>query len=286
MQRLRIEHLTEYRFSVPITLEAHRMLLRPRAGHDVHIVSSQLDIHPAPSIRWHSDALNNSVAVATFSEPSALLRIQSLVVIEHYQEAPLDFVVEQNAVTYPFPYSDNDAILLWPFRGPVWPADGPAVERWLTSLGVRSGPIETFVLLDRMNKAIHDAFRYGVREDPGVQSPGLTLSLEAGSCRDFAALFMDACRHLGLASRFVSGYLHVPDGGLDGATHAWTEVYVPGAGWTGFDPTTGEVTGASHIAVAVAHHPEHVPPVSGSFLGNADEHPVLHVSVRVREDLA
>jgi transglutaminase-like putative cysteine protease len=124
--------------------------------------------------------------------------------------------------------------------------------------------------------------RYEPREEQGVQSPAETLARGVGSCRDFAALFMDAGRQLGLATRFVSGYLRTPvTASDDGATHAWAEVYLPGPGWKGFDSTGGTLTGADHIAVAVAHHPEKVPPVAGTFIGPTAPRPILHVSVRV-----
>jgi transglutaminase-like putative cysteine protease len=109
---------------------------------------------------------------------------------------------------------------------------------------------------------------YQVREEPGVQTPDETLARGTGSCRDFANLFMQAARVLGLAARFVSGYLNSPFAdGRGGATHAWAEVYLPGAGWKGFDPTSGEIAGSRHIAVAVARLPEVVSPVSGAFVG-------------------
>jgi len=138
-------------------------------------------------------------------------------------------------------------------------------------------------LLDKMNRAVVDHFTYVKREEPGVQAPSETLAHHSGSCRDYAALFIEACRYLGLASRFVSGYLHAPATEAGNAsTHAWAEVYLPGSGWKGFDPTIGEVTGARHIAVAVARHPESVPPVSGSFTGPNDTSPALSVDVRVQ----
>jgi len=163
----------------------------------------------------------------------------------------------------------------------VYPGDQPDIAHWLDGLGLRR-PMETFMLLNQINRAIADGFRYQMREEPGVQPPAQTLECNSGSCRDFAALLMDACRHLGLASRFVSGYLHTPGSNTgNAATHAWAEVYLPGAGWKGFDPTSGEVTGNHHIAVAVARHPEAVPPVAGSYLGRPDQHPSLSVAVRV-----
>jgi len=281
MQRMRIDHLTEYRFSSPLALMPHRMMLRPRENHGLRIVSSKLDITPLPSIRWHRDALDNSVAVATFTGVTSCLRIESSVVVEHHDEEPLDFVVEDHAVVYPFGYIGPDSDVLAPFRSLTWPHDGAALEGWLAHLELRAGAIETYVLLHRMNRAIHERMRCEVREEPGVQSPALTLARGSGACRDLAALFMESCRQLGLASRFMSGYLHAP-GTAEGATHAWAEVYIPGAGWKGFDPTCGRLTGADHVAVAAAHHPEHVPPVAGSFLGSAAERPTMLATVRVQ----
>ena len=142
--------------------------------------------------------------------------------------------------------------------------------------------METLSLESKLNQAIHNQFRYQMREEAGVQSPQETLRLGSGSCRDYATLFIEACRHLGLASRFVSGYLHAPATEAGNAsTHAWAEVYLPGMGWKGFDPTIGEVTGNRHIAVAVARNPETVPPVSGRFIGPAPMMPSMLVDVQV-----
>jgi transglutaminase-like putative cysteine protease len=129
---------------------------------------------------------------------------------------------------------------------------------------------------------INQSLTYKIREEPGVQSASETLQKGTGSCRDFANLFMEAARLLGLASRFVSGYLHAPASSQNyGATHAWAEVYLPGAGWKGFDPTIGEVVGSKHIAVAVARLPESVSPVTGAFFGPPNA--TLDVGVWVSE---
>jgi transglutaminase-like putative cysteine protease len=185
-------------------------------------------------------------------------------------------------VIHPFDYVEEDGgIELAPFLRSVYPSDRQAVQRWLDGLDLPR-PLQTFTLLDRINREISGHFVYRLREEPGVQPPARTLARNSGSCRDYAALFMEACRHLGLASRFVSGYLFTfgTDAG-NASTHAWAEVYLPGAGWKGFDPTSGEVTGNRHIAVAIARHPEAVPPVAGSYLGPPGQHPLLSVAVRV-----
>lgn len=282
MQRLAISHVTEYSYAAPVTLGPHQLLLRPREGHDVRIESSKLDISPAAQVKWHRDVFDNSVAVASFSEPADRLTIASEVVIEHYEEAPLDFLVADYAVNYPFIYGPEERVELLPYEQPAYPNDQDAVRDWVSAFGLAQGTIETYALLDQMNRAVLDQFTYVRREEPGVQLPSRTIAERGGSCRDYAALFVEACRYLGLASRFVSGYLHAPatEAG-NAATHAWAEVYLPGPGWKGFDPTIGEVTGARHIAVAVARHPESVPPVAGTFTGPSELAPTLVVDVRV-----
>jgi transglutaminase-like putative cysteine protease len=248
----------------------------------VRIESSRLDISPPPDINWHRDVFDNSVALVTFRERSTLLSIASEVVIQHYEETPLDFVVESYAEAYPFLYDADERIELAAYQQAVYPNDRRNIAAWLDSLGCQGCGIETFVLVDRINRGIASPyFTYVVREEQGVQSPACTLETRMGSCRDYAALFVEACRVLGLASRFVSGYLHAPSTEAgNGATHAWSEVYLPGPGWKGFDSTTGEVTGTRHIPIAVARHPESVPPVAGSFIGPS-QWPALTVDVQV-----
>ena len=282
MRKLRIDHSTEYGFGSQVTLLPHNLLLRPRESHGLRIVSSTLSISVPHRLRWQRDAFDNSVALVTFSMPASSLSLVSQVLIEHFDEAPLDFIVEPQAAFYPFSYSPEDAIVLAPLCAPAWPTARPAVADWLRGLALGQARIETFVLLDQINRAIGRDFRYEAREEPGVQSPSLTLSRRSGSCRDFAALFIEACRHLGIASRFVSGYHTSPPQEIGpGSTHAWAEVYLPGPGWKGFDPTAGVVTGSEHIPVAVARHPELVPPVAGSYVGSGELHPSMRVWVRV-----
>jgi len=268
MRRFKISHVTEYLFFGPVSLLPHRLLLRPRESHNLRIESSILKIFPGHTLQWKRDVLDNSVAVVGFPEPSDRLCISSDVVIQHYEENPFDYSIEEQAD-------------LAPFREAVYPTDREAIKFWLSGLDLRQ-PIETFPLLNRINREIASQLFYQRREEPGVQSPAQTLAHNSGSCRDFAALFMEACRHMGLASRFVSGYLYTPDIAVcNASTHAWAEVYLPGPGWKGFDPTSGEVTGDRHVAAAVARHPEAVPPVAGSYIGQAGQHPSLNVTVQV-----
>ena len=267
MRRLKILHRTYYNFSAPVLLQPHRLLLRPREGPALHIESSALELSPAAQLRWMRDAYDNSVAIATFSSPATQLAITSECVVQQFDETPLDFLVADEAVNYPFSYDADTVEVLLPYLGVASPGQA-SVSDWVSRHWQPGKPVQTYGLLSTLCTGIHKSLTYQAREQPGVQSPSETLALGMGSCRDFATLFMEAARHLGLAARFVSGYLYAPaDDGRSGATHAWAEVYLPGAGWKGFDPTSGELAGSRHIAVAVARRPEVVSPVTGAFFG-------------------
>lgn len=268
MKRYKIIHQTQYAFSGLVQLQPHTLRLRPREGHELRIESSALQIDPKATLRWRRDVEGNSVASASFTGDTDHLNINSEIVIQQYDQAPLDFVVADYAVDYPFRYLPEDQISLTPYMS-MLPAGSPQpLLDWLACLWQPTEKIQTFTLLMRLNTAIFEGFSYQRREEEGVQSAEQTIGMNAGSCRDFACLFMAACQELGLAARFVSGYLHSPGAETQaGSTHAWAEVFIPGAGWKGFDPTNGTIVGAEHIAVAVARLPESIPPIAGSFLG-------------------
>ncbi|HBR94413.1 MAG TPA: cysteine protease, partial [Opitutae bacterium] len=192
MKKIRIHHITEYTFSTPVELTEHRLLLRPREGHDIRIQSSRLDVSPRAQTKWYRDIYGNSVGLLSLKERADTLRIESEVVIEHYAERPLDFVVDQRAVTFPFPFEPEDRLDLLPYCTHNWPNHTQQLKHWVSRFWQPGQSIETFLLLDRMNKAIVSDFGYGMREEPGVQNPNDTLRLRTGSCRDFAAFFIEA----------------------------------------------------------------------------------------------
>lgn len=270
MQRYRILHRTYYNFADLVQLGPHTLRLRPREGHELRVESAVLETTPAASIRWHRDVEDNSVATATFDSATRQLSIESTVVVQQYNQAPLDFIVAEHAAKYPFEYLPEEAVVLAPYRT-VAAATEPeraALASWLNSVSKPGESLETYTLLQRLALSIQQSLSYQRREEPGVQTAAQTLARMTGSCRDSAFLLMEAARHLGLASRFVSGYLSSAPSATDfGATHAWAEVFLPGAGWKGFDPTLGAIVGTEHIAVALARSPESVPPVAGTFIG-------------------
>jgi transglutaminase-like putative cysteine protease len=270
MLRLKILHRTYYNFRGLVQLQPHRLLLRPREGPGLHIESLKLDIAPVAQLRWLRDAYDNSVAIATFGSSSSHLAIISECTVQQFDESPLDFLVADFAVNYPFTYDAESAEVLRPYMRSVPQGDQAAVKAWVHRCWHPGESVQTYGLLARLCADINHSLTYQMREQPGVQSAAETLALGVGSCRDFANLFMEAAHFLGLATRFVSGYLNAPfQDGRSGSTHAWAEVYLPGAGWKGFDPTSGEIAGSRHIAVAVARLPDEVSPVTGAFFGPA-----------------
>lgn len=283
MQRIEITHTTRYCYTEPVKFLEHKLLLRPREGHDIRIVSSGLKISPDFKIAWQRDVYGNSVALVSFKQPSDLLEIVSTVVVEQYGNATENFALAASALSFPFSYPPLEQIDLEPYQTPIFDRDQDVIEAWLRQLHYGSEAIETMSFLNRLNKLIADKIEYLVRDEPGVQSPARTLERAKGSCRDVSTLFIEACRQCGLAARFVSGYLVSNAAVKDTATtHAWSEVYLPGAGWHGFDSTSGELVGDDHIAAAVHRHPEAIPPVSGSFIGPLKPKPDLRVTVQVQ----
>ncbi len=268
MQRYKILHRTYYNFTASVLLEPHALRLRPRVGHELRIESATLTITPTATLRWNRDVEDNSVAIATFNTPTRQLAIESEVILQQHNQAPLDFLVDDYAIDYPFVYPLEDRVLLSPYMESHEQTAGDLLTGWVAAIWQPGEALQTYALLQRLNLHIHQTHAYKIREEPGVQSATETLGSGAGSCRDFATLFMAAARQLGFAARFVSGYLYAPPTADNlGATHAWAEVYLPGAGWKGFDPTIGDIVGTDHFAVAVARLPESVPPVAGSFIG-------------------
>jgi transglutaminase-like putative cysteine protease len=270
VQRYRILHRTYYNFVDLVQLGPHTLRLRPREGHELRVESATLETTPRANLRWHRDVEDNSVAIATFDSPTRQLSIESTVVVQQYNQAPLDFIVAEHAASYPFTYLPEEEVVLAPYMkiAEARESERAALGAWLKNVWQPGESLETYALLQRLALSIQQSLSYQRREEPGVQDAADTLARRTGSCRDSAFLFMEAARHLGLASRFVSGYLSSAPSATDfGATHAWAEVFLPGAGWKGFDPTLGAIVGSDHIAVALARSPESVPPVAGTFLG-------------------
>ncbi len=265
------------------------MMFRPRESHDLRLLKARLEITPLPvHLRFLHDVFDNSVGVATFAGSTAELRFESIVTLEHYETSLPDYPLEEFAERYPFSYSEEELPNL--SRALVRHYPSAEVEYWVRQFLNPSGTTGTMDLLRRMTFAIKKDFAYVRRTQKGVQNPTETLQTRRGSCRDFAVLTMEAARSLGLAARFVSGYIFVPGTSEeavtgDGATHAWMQIYLPGAGWIDFDPTNSIVGNRNLIRVAVAWDHTHVLPLWGTFLGKASSFLGMDVSVRVTEEV-
>jgi transglutaminase-like putative cysteine protease len=285
MSVLTIHHHTLYRFRTPMAFGPHRLMLRPRESHVLRLYAHELVIEPAAVVTWAHDVAGNSVATARFSEPSDTLAIDSIATLSLDGERWPVFDIAASAQRFPFLLSEDEMTDLGALRLQAYLDSAGRVREW--AQGFVAGPeTDTLSLLKDICAGVAAQIAYETREDEGTQSPEDTLRRRSGACRDFAVLFVDAVRSLGFGARIVSGYLFDPD--LDrrgssgtGSTHAWAEVYVPGAGWITFDPTNRSVGGFNLIPVAMARHISQTIPVSGSFAGDVSAFLGLEVTVTV-----
>ena len=289
MQRLTVDHKTTYRYRNPVEFGEHRLMFRPRDSHDLRLLDAQLTISPAAEVRWLHDVFGNSVAVASFVEPADELYLQSVIVLERYPMTDPEFAIEPFARTLPFSYPAREIPDLGRTIERHYSDSDRVVTEWARRFLNTDGMTDTEEFLVAVTGAVKAEFIYEERHEPGVQSPVETLSRKAGTCRDYALFMMEAVRSVGLATRFVSGYLYDPqiDGTQSemqgaGATHAWVQVYLPGAGWIEFDPTNGTYGGHNLVPIAVAREPAQAIPVSGSYDGQTEDFIDMSVEVSVR----
>lgn len=285
MITLKTEHRTTFRYSRPVTLWPHRLLLRPRESRDLQIITSELTVTPAALVSWAQDVFGNAVATVTFQAEADTLVIESTVQVR-LDAAPWPvFDISASAIRYPFRYDDSEWRDLGAMTIPQYQDTAGQLRDWARGF-VGGDPTDTLSLLKDLSAGIPALVRYESRNDEGLQSPLQTLNLRSGSCRDFAVLFVEAARVLGFGARIVSGYLYNPDGDLTGtgdagSTHAWAEVYVPGAGWIAFDSTNRGVGGYNLIPLAVACDIQQAMPVTGSYAGTDNALLDMSVSVKV-----
>ena len=285
MISLKIHHKTTYRFNKPVALGPHRLMLRPRENRDLRLISSKLTVTPESVLTWAHDVFGNAVATATFQTMTDNLVIDSVTELQLDAAAWPVFSIAASAIVYPFRYSDDEWTDLGALTRQQYPDPTGRLRDWARAF-VRGQSTDTLSLLKDLSAGVTSWIRYQSRDDEGTQSPTQTLDRGWGSCRDFAVLFADAVRSLGFGARIVSGYLYNPDqqslGSSDaGSTHAWAEVFVPGAGWITFDPTNRSVGGFNLIPVAVVRDIQQAIPVSGSFVGMTDAFAGMSVEVLV-----
>jgi transglutaminase-like putative cysteine protease len=257
-------------------------MLRPRDSHDLRLIETNLKLSPSATIRWSHDVFGNSIAVASFTEPTTELRIESHLRLETFAQKRPAFQITAEAETYPFIYSADDRIDLGRLLDRQYPDPTDRIGSWARGF-VRSNPTNTLALLADLNNGVGTWISYQSRETEGTQTPVETLNRRRGSCRDFAVLFIEAARCLGFGARVVSGYLYNPFSVASGAgtTHAWADIYVPGSGWIAYDPTNGAIDSSDLIRVAVTRDISQAIPVAGNFVGTADSNLGMTVDVTV-----
>jgi transglutaminase-like putative cysteine protease len=287
MTILNVRHTTVYRYRRPVWLGDHRLMLRPRDSHDLRLMRTNLILSPLGSVRWIHDVFGNSIAIASFAEPATELRIESRLQLETYVVERPRSELSPEAANYPFIYSASDRIDLGRMLECHYRDPADRLGAWARAF-VRGDRTDTLALLADMNDGIKSSISYQSRETEGTQTPVETLNRGRGSCRDLTVLLFEAARCLGFGARVVTGYLDNPfaDNGDTGAigagtTHAWAEIYLPGAGWTAYDPTNGTVNGGNLIRVAVTRDISQAVPVGGSFVGARGDYLGMTVDVAV-----
>ncbi len=299
--KVALEHRTSYTFDRLVELYPHVVRLRPAPHSRTPIEAYSLQVEPADHfINWQQDAFGNFLARLVFPNRASSLTITVGLIADLKVINPFDFFIEEWAETVPFTYPRALAEDLKPYLRPVDEAGagtgpGELVEAWVKNFHVPDGT-RTIDFLVALNRAVNADVGYSVRMEPGVQTPDHTLRTAIGSCRDSAWLLVSILRQLGYAARFVSGYLVQLTSdveALDGPSgpaadftdlHAWTEVYVPGAGWIGLDPTSGLFAGEGHIPLSATPHPESAAPITGSTGKCETTLEFSNVVTRVHED--
>jgi transglutaminase-like putative cysteine protease len=288
---LSVEHETVYRYAQPVRFLEHRLLYRPRSAHDFDVLSSSLQVTPESDIREIQDVFSNSVTLFTPRSESDVLRVRAWFAIRLSTGKDFEQPIAPHAERYPFDYTAEERRDLGARLEPHYPDPDRRLYEWTRSFFVDEARPRTLDLLHAIARRIHAEFAYISRDAEGAQTPDETLTFRSGTCRDYALLMMEAVRRLGMAARYVSGYLYDPaldrddnnDGGVDvqgaGATHAWLHVFVPGAGWISFDPTNPAAGSAHLIRVAHARDPAQALPLSGDWFGAPGD--FLGMDVRV-----
>ena len=282
-----VRHITAYRYRKPVSFGQHRLMFRPRDSFDQRLLDASLIVDPQPSsVRWIHDVFGNCVALVDIERPAKEPRFETRIRLDHTPQVALDLQIDESALRYPFQYDRDEMPDLERTIERHYPDAQDEVGKWARQFVKVGQPTETGHMLMTLCFAIHESFAYARRMERGTQLPTETLKLRRGTCRDFALLMIEAARSLGLAARFVTGYVFVPDrdgsttrGG--GSTHAWCQVYLPGAGWVEFDPTNGIVGNRDLIRVGVARDPRQAIPLTGSYDGDAEDFEDMSVQVNV-----
>ncbi|RZI93749.1 MAG: transglutaminase family protein [Variovorax sp.] len=305
--RYDITHTTIYRYKKPVTFGPHRVMFRPRDSHDLRVLATDLKVSPEANIRLIQDPHSNSVALVQPMGAATELKFVCCFTIEQVPPRLDELALHPAAEFLPFAYSVQDRLDLEHYLRPHHDDPQGELIRWAHQFLSTDAPNSTRDVLARMNAHIGKSLKYAARDEEGTQTPLETLQLGSGSCRDYALLMMEAARRLGVATRFVSGYLY--DAALDapvaaaaaaattaapagqpavsavagaGSTHAWLHAYLPGAGWVAYDPTNNLMGSSQLIRVGVARDPAQAAPIAGSWFGEPDAYEGMSATVQVK----
>jgi len=281
---LQIFHHTRYDYDRDVQLQPHLIYLRPRENPLLEVKRYSLTLQPQAQLQWMSDDFDNLPVSAVFSSPAPALDIVSECEVITADLPPLDFMVRDYATGFPFQYEPLHRLNLGLYLAPPTEATQGVLRSWLDR-HFTNRPVDTIRWLFALNETITRNLRYGRRYEEGIQTSETTLARGFGSCRDFAVLLIECLRTLGLAARFVSGYMYDPTATdeYSFSTHAWAEVYIPGAGWRGLDPTHGIFCTNAYVPIAHAVVAASVNPVQGSFYSEIPAFARMTVRVRVQK---
>lgn len=281
--RFEISHFTEYHYAEPVKLGAHVLRLRPREDGTQRLVDFQLHLEPRPAgMSLQTEPDGNVALVARFVEPARLLRIHTQCTVETNRANPFDFVItERGASSLPVQYGACHQAVLRPALGG---AAGPRVRQLAEDVAGEAN-FDTLRFLFELNARIFRTLRVVLRMTGEPMDPEECLELGEGACRDLALVFMAACRHMGIAARFVSGYQMTDPNGAERHMHAWAEVFLPGGGWRGFDPTHGIAIDEHFVPVAASPIPLLATPIEGGYVPGTVQSS-MHVVLDVRSSCA
>lgn len=292
MRKLLIEHLTRHTYEMPVSFSEHSLFLRPIESHRRRLVRFEVATTPLSAQRWLSDACGNLVLRCNFGlHQATVLEFRTCMEMDVEEDNPFDFILEGYATGYPFNYREPDLSSLRAYLQPK-AGDGSvrSLDWFYKIVPSPSAHSDVVQFLSDLNTAICRQIRYTRRDEEGIQDADTTIDLGSGSCRDMAVLFMAILRQLGFAVRFCSGYLYVPpvvedgppgDNRAEGSMHAWAEVYLPGAGWKGFDPTNGVLANSFYIPCAVSHAPLNVSPIQGTYFSQCPVASTMEVNLKM-----
>lgn len=282
-----ISHITTYKYSQPVTLQPHLVRLRPRSNGWQTLKLFSLQVTPTPISRSQIIDLDGNALIKVWFPPEKTnyLQVQAQSQVETHESNPFNYLMEPWAARLPIDYPASLLLQLQPYLTGQNVSFATSVDPIALQLAQEinhavSG--DTINFLGTLNQRIYETCRYLVRETGTPLSPGITWSEKQGSCRDLTVLFIEVCRSVGLAARFVSGYQEGDLDQNDRDLHAWAEVYLPGAGWRGYDPTLGLAVSDRHIALVASAVSQYAAPISGNFSQGGNVQSTIHYQIQIQ----